>query len=49
MSLKVDRIGSLVAADRATVGATPANAGGPNGPAVAPTVAAVPKEAGNGW
>lgn len=44
MSLKADRIGSLVAADRATVGAPPANAGGPDGPAGAPTVAAEPKE-----
>lgn len=47
MSLKVNRIGSLVAADRATVGATPANAGGPDGPAVAPTVAAEPNEEPN--
>ena len=47
MSLKVDRIGSLVAAGRATVGATPANAGGADAPAVAPTFAAVPGEERN--
>ena len=47
MSLKVDRIGSLVAASRATVGATPASAGGANAPAVAPTFAAVPNEERN--
>ena len=47
MMREVDRIGSLVAAGRATVGATPASAGGPNGPAVAPTFAAVPNEEGN--
>ncbi len=47
MRLKVDWIESLVAAGRATVGATPANAGGPNGPAVAPTFAAVPNEERN--
>lgn len=45
---QVDWIGGLVAAGRATVGATPANAGGPYGPAVAPTVAAVPGEDPNG-
>ena len=46
--MKADRIGSLVAAGRATVGAPPANAGGPDGPAGAPTVAAEPKEDPNG-
>jgi len=45
---QVDRIGGLVAAGRATVGATPANAGGADAPAVAPTFAAVPGEDPNG-
>ena len=47
MVMKVDRIGGLEAAGRATVGAPPANAGGPNGPAGAPTVAAEPNEERN--
>lgn len=42
-----DRIGGLRVAGRATVGAPPANAGGPYGPAGAPTVAAEPKEGEN--
>ena len=47
MMREVDRIGSLVAAGRATVGAPPASAGGPDGPAGAPTFAAVPNEERN--
>lgn len=44
MLKEVDRIGGLRVAGRATVGAPPASAGGPDGPAGAPTVAAEPKE-----
>ena len=47
MLKEVDRIGGLRVAGRATVGAPPASAGGPNGPAGAPTVAAEPKEGEN--
>lgn len=47
MMKELDRIGSLVAAGRATVGAPPASAGGPDGPAGAPTFAAVPNEERN--
>lgn len=47
MVMKADRIGGLLVADRATVGAPPASAGGPDGPAGAPTVAAEPNEERN--